>query len=261
MLFLKIIAPILIFVVGFIGILREGKYGDRRTKKHKRIVRLLILFMMVFCVISVGIVLDDHKRQLESQDQIEELHSQMGPFLNMARTFFPDQTDDTALARLARKIDGLGSQITDAERRTREEISRRDYRPLARASRDSVTAAVAHIRQSSEPRIRSILVECQEGNSDRRLVANELVALLRSSGFEPVVFRSVMVLGRSNPNPVVITYPPDSYATVKRLVSSLEPFIRTDYWGQPDTNMADDSLQIFMDGTPHFEPNGSLWLR
>ena len=70
---LKIFAPLLVLVIAFVQLGLQEKWYDRRTKKHRRILRLLAILMVVATLVTCVMVVQDASEASALRSQINEL--------------------------------------------------------------------------------------------------------------------------------------------------------------------------------------------
>jgi len=147
MLWLKLLLPILTLSVALVQIELEYRWHDRRTKRHRWVRRILILFIIVASFITLNVVYQNHQdslirdqtlkeiknqgeeslraaeeRERKAQNernflekQIVALNGKLDPFVEIAKVRYPNVSEEAALSKLAEDVKDLQKRAQQLE--------------------------------------------------------------------------------------------------------------------------------------------------
>lgn len=259
----KLLAPLFTLLCALSSIGLQSKWRDKRTKWHRWVVWLLVIFTIGSALVTEYIVFDEHRSKeematalsqiqrkedsllLESVRQSQQLahltqgqadlQQQLEPFKRIARGQHPTASTDEALRLLASELDARFSSL---KRATFEAATLDVFRPLTAALRDSIIHSFTNLRDASLSGLLTVGLVCEEGNRDRELVADELLNVLRAAGFRVDGIRHVAILGRGDASPRDLRCHPDNEGIARMLTSALDPLVTAEAWAIPDSGLA-----------------------
>jgi len=147
LLILKTVFPVLTLAIAFINLELQNKWKNSRTKKHKLIKRSLIYLMVFTALLSIVFVLiseSEFNQLLENQSnlitqtenskiaaeerealainqrerleiQFSKLEKQIVPFVEWGTRFYPNESVDTALAKILDDLNSIAHKIEKSE--------------------------------------------------------------------------------------------------------------------------------------------------
>ena len=291
MLFLKLLAPLVMLVIAVLRFTLQHRWRDKRTRKYKRTTTGLVCLFVVGFLITVSIVVQDHrtseqqdrrlielldaaetqaeeaeKREVEAkqeramlQTEIGSLQSRLDPFVKIAQARYPEVNSDSALEQLSNEIAALRDKTTRLESATQQIASRDFFQPLDPLLRASVVEQLKSTRLKYQSINPSIYAWCDGGNRNRHLVAEELVQIFRDSGFvtdDPIC--GTTHSGNVLP-PVGMTLNPQDTDLADDLASGLLSFLKVQQFvGKTTDERKRGTLTIEIHGDPLFWPDGSV---
>lgn len=139
MLIVKLAATLLLVLLPAVIVLRDWKYYDRRTLKHHKITRAILLIWFIASIVTIALLWKETKsvedmyekvniidreakkhiseaRQSEQSareessalsDQLKEMNTKIEPLIKRAVAVYPEYKIDTALAKLINKIETI----------------------------------------------------------------------------------------------------------------------------------------------------------
>ena len=107
MIFIKLLPPILAFISGLLHLGLASKWKDRRTKKHRFVLKLMASIIIFAMLPTVWIIREDDKRKQLDQNKIKALqkgvdilNSKLDPFITVAKRNYPELNKQAALEKL-----------------------------------------------------------------------------------------------------------------------------------------------------------------
>lgn len=286
MIFLKLLAPILVWVIALLQIALNMKWSERSWKQKS--VTITLLFVMTLASgITVAIVVEDkqsrkelttqladlgtaakaaEERELEAkqeraglQSELETMQSKLDPFVRIAQARYPDVSSEAALRRLATNISTLRRRTTSLETETRQLASREFYRPLDTSLEAGVVAALKSVQRKYSHLRLSASAFCETGNRNRQLVAEELVAVLRSAGIETEGLATGTTFSQRAPPSINLSVHPQDTELAQDVVTALDRlFVKVQFAGTRNEELRRGTLKFAIHGDPLFSSDGSV---
>jgi hypothetical protein len=283
MLILKLLAPILMFVVSLLQLL----WGKKWRTEPRRAMRFgLPFFLCLLALITVLVVWQDDKRSnslqdsLEGvtkqnaaaekenrsdrkllQDKIDNLQKTLDPFLKIAETRHPNVSSEAALAHLAKEIETLTKKTEQIETTTQQVASRDHYRPLTGATKTAVVQNIRRIAAKYGGTAIVVSISSEIGSQNRQHLAKELSEILKSSSLqvEGPQYMSTYPSTRADPlPPIAITCNPSDWTMAAELVKAWQPFLKARVQGKKSDAVKAGHLSLTIWGDPLFEQDGSV---
>jgi hypothetical protein len=103
----------------------------------------------------------------------------------------------------------------------------------------------------------TIILEIESGNSMRNKVAEDIENLFQkfSLGFYP---RGNTYIGRFPDHPITVIGSEKNIGFFRDLVDSISPYLKAEWFYLVNNGMPNDTLKLYLNGTPSFQPNGSV---
>ncbi len=283
MLILKLLVPVLMFIVSLLQLLWGEKWG---TEPRRAIRFGLPFFLCLLALTTAFIVWQDDKRssslqgsldQLTKQntsaeqenradrkllqDKIDNLQETLNPFVKIAEARHPNVSGEAALAQLAKEIETLTEKTEQIEVTTQQVLSRDHYRPLSQTTKATVLQNIKGVaaKYAGTPIVVSINSEI--GSQNRQQVAKELSEILKLSGLQvegPQYMSTYPATGAAPLPPIAITCNPSDWTMVAELVESWQLFLKARVQGKKSDAAKIGRLSLTIWGEPLFEQDGSV---
>lgn len=181
--------------------------------------------------------------------QRENLHLKeiINPIEQKAKELFPELETSAAMAKISEDIEKVRALAT-----------RDIYQPLNPELRTKIinTLKTLHSKYSqSNPRIK---VGVEKGNKNRELLSVELIEILIEADFRAEKMPSYIIVTSGPQADIAIKFNPESIGFAQELVSILNLFINTQFYGSKGKKLGKNTFEVYIDGTPQFLPNGSV---
>ena len=283
MLILKLLVPILMFVVSLLQLLWGEKWG---TEPRKTIRFGLPFFLCLLALTTAFIVWqeDKHSSSLQGsldgltkqnasaekenradrkllQDKIDNLQETLNPFLKIAETRHPNVSGEAALAQLAKEIETLTKKTEQIETTTQQVVSRDHYRPLTDTTKTTVVQNIKRIASKYSGTAIVVSINSEIGSQNRQQVAKELSEILKLSALQvegPQYMSTYPATGAAPLPPIAITCNPSDWTMVAELVEAWQPFLKARVQGKKSDAAKAGRLSVTIWGDPLFDQDGSV---
>ena len=289
MIVIKILAPVIVILITLVQYYLDHKYSDRRSKKyrHTRVVFLIVIgAALIFSSITIyldAVSSNELKERINSfrifseqsdslanlrednaklerknlEKQIDELNTQLTPFLELALKKYPNMKPYEALNQLHNEIREIRKQTSILQEKTDYIETRNTYKSLDSSLKNNMVLSLRTIR-SMYPDIHLILV-VENGNPLRQNIADEIKDILNQSGITNLEIRPTTTFFRGTPANCII-----KARKVDESVAQIffQPFIDNFFVNIPigniDDNLNKNSFVLHIVGNPIFERNGKV---
>ncbi len=283
MLLLKLLVPILMFIVSLLQLLWGQKWG---TEPSKKIRFGLPFFLCLLAITTAFIVWQEDKRNNSLQgsldglakqnvlaekenktdrkllqDKIDNLQETLNPFLKIAETRHPNVSGETALTQLAREIETLTKKTERIETTTQQVVSRDHYRPLVDTAKTMIVQNIKRIAAKYSGTTIVVSINSEIGSQNRQQVAKELSEILKLSALQvegPHYMSTYPAAGSGPFPPIGITCNPSDWTIVAELVEAWQPFLKARVQGKKSDAAKEGRLSVTIWGDPLFEQDGSV---
>lgn len=286
---IKILAPVIVILITLVQYYLDHKYSDRRSKKYRRMrIVFLIVISVALIFSSITIYLDDIssndlKDQISSlqkyyeesdslaslrednaklernnlNKQIEELSTQLTPFLEIAVIKYPNLRPDEAMNQLQNEIKDIRKQTSALQEKTDYIENRNIYKPLERTLKNNMIHSLERI-VNIYPDIH-LIISVETGNPLRQSIAEEIKEILNQSGITNLEIRPTTTYFTGVPSNCII-----KVRKVDEDVAQIffrpftDNFFVTKPVGKFDDSLNKDSFILHIVGNPFFEKNGKV---
>lgn len=245
MVIFKFIAPILILLITALQVILDYKWHDKRTKLHRRTRKALLYILVITAVVTLVIVVGDTIIANNMQNQLIGLQDTLNKE-HLEATKHEDEAKKER-ATLLNRLNELHF----------ESVLNDTYRPLdARVYKVALNSIKTFLNEEIGKNV-NISIECESGNRNRQLLAQEFTKLLEDAGanvqgpkFQVTFSNAVLPSIRININP-------DDEQLARQFVSAISPMFRTKFSGIKDDKIVVGCLRVSFFGEPVFYPDGS----
>ena len=103
-----------------------------------------------------------------------------------------------------------------------------------------------------------ININIESGSSMRRKLATDLDFLLKFGSNDWALFHENIMIGTNPENPISVFFHPDTENIVKDLLKILSTYIKEGFVLRADNSHLNNTIDIFINGTPNFNENGQV---
>ena len=290
MLVLKLIAPILIAIISIVELLINTIWADKRTKKHKKARIGLPILISIMTVLTILIVIDDHKKSIQSEEnyialksnsekeialiednskltislakisdstskaEIRELRKVLTPFVKIASKNYPELDTTSALFRLANELESV------------KEIATKDvFKPFSSTQKEAIKKKLISIskKYTKKPIIKFFI---QQGTSNNDKVIKELSLLLNNGGFKTEIQIGLFPRSDISKSWEIHLLSKDGQMIIE-ILEAIKSYIDPNYgiaqrdlkeWIEAQGKFPDGEVDIFIYGSPNFKNNGQI---
>jgi len=257
MLYLKILTPIIQFIISIIQLLPDKKESVKSGKSQKEKSKVVMGGMALMAIISIIIICDGESKQEKYIERIDSLEDSLKITLD---------TITTNQKMYAAKIDSLKDSLNAAHETLLLNQNKWEFKRLDDNLRKRISDLLNEKNEANLnvlSGIKSVRIINVNSNNNKKQLINDFKDVLLDAGIKKVIVSNSDILGMTNHHPIEYTFDVQSQNYVYRFYEIINSnYLESNgFYAEADNTLSNMSIVIAIYGEPEFRADGTVILK